>query len=464
MVHTRRTGRSFCDATSYAWPPPRAGGARPIFLHHGSWYVYYWDGARQVRRRIGPDASEASQVAAPLNAELSRGSQTLRPFDPITVAELRQRFLDHHESVLHSSLATVSRYRTATAYAERFAGQQPNELQAHELESDGLIRWLRTLHVAPNGHSNSRKRSLQEKGIRFILETCRGMYRYAAKRRHLPPYFENPFSELAAAKVHADDAAPVFIFDAATEARFLGAADRWSFPIHFTLSKTGLRPGELAHLLIEELDLDQGWLQVRGKPELRWRVKTRRERAVPLVQEVVDVLRHVIGGREAGPVFQRPRFQQDSASPAANHNREALAHILHERIAAAETQWGRRPTRDEDARIARTVWRDAGAIRSDDIRTSFIRIAKSVGLQNVTCPKSWRHSFATLLQDANVDPLIRQITLGHAPSAQGNGGLGMTAVYTHTRAETQEREIERAVRLWPQALQIAREWLEGVPS
>ena len=32
------------------------------------------------------------------------------------------------------------------------------------------------------------------------------------------------------------------------------------------------------------------------------------------------------------------------------------------------------------------------------------------------------------------------------------GPLGMTAHYTHTRPETQRREIERALRLWPESL------------
>jgi hypothetical protein len=69
------------------------------------------------------------------------------------------------------------------------------------------------------------------------------------------------------------------------------------------------------------------------------------------------------------------------------------------------------------AQTAAQVNADAGALRLDRVRLSFIRIAESVGLTNATCPKSWRHSYATLLQDANVDPLIRQITLGHAPSS-----------------------------------------------
>jgi hypothetical protein len=57
-----------------------------------------------------------------------------------------------------------------------------------------------------------------------------------------------------------------------------------------------------------------------------------------------------------------------------------------------------------------------------------------------------RHSLATLLQDANVDRLIRQQTLGHQPTS--GSGLGMTGKYTHTRPETQRQQIEQPLR-WP---------------
>jgi integrase len=88
------------------------------------------------------------------------------------------------------------------------------------------------------------------------------------------------------------------------------------------------------------------------------------------------------------------------------------------------------------------------------VRTSFVRAMKALGRPEATCPKSWRHTFATLLQDANVDPLVRQITLGHRPGT--GAGLGMTAQYTHTRPETQRRQVEEALRRWPQSLALAR--------
>jgi integrase len=84
----------------------------------------------------------------------------------------------------------------------------------------------------------------------------------------------------------------------------------------------------------------------------------------------------------------------------------------------------------------------------------------AIGHPESTCPKSWRHTFATLLQDANVDPLIRQQVMGHKPTM--NGGLGMTANYTHTRPQTRREQVERALRRWPGPLGFAMQWMGAV--
>ena len=204
------------------------------------------------------------------------------------------------------------------------------------------------------------------------------------------------------------------------------------------------------------MDLDGGWLLVRNKTALGWRVKTGNERDVPLLPEVVAVLRQVIGDRESGPVLLRERFCGVSPPPVGDLQRPERACL--ERRGAAGTSL----SRAESSRVARGVWRDCGAIKCDTVRTSFIEVMRAIGHPEATCPKSWRHSFATLLQDANVDPLIRQQTLGHRPTT--GTGLGMTANYTHTRRETHRERVERALRLWPESLRLASAYAPGVVS
>src|SRR4051794_25991171 len=260
--------------------PKRAASPRfrvgriSVYPHHGAWWVYYRDGGQPVRRKVAATRAEAEQVAAQVNAQLTSGAPTLLAFTPIAVAELRRRFLDFHEHALGSSIGTVRRYRAATQHLEDFVARQARPPLAHEVRPDAFAAYLRAVEVAPNGHPNTGRRRLRDKGVRFILETCRSLYNFARKRRHLPPYAENPFGELPLDRMKVQDAKPIFVFDEATEVAFLRAAGPWAFPIHFTLAKTGLRVGELAHLLVEEVDLDGGWLLVRNKAALGWRVKT----------------------------------------------------------------------------------------------------------------------------------------------------------------------------------------------
>lgn len=283
------------------------------------------------------------------------------------------------------------------------------------------------------------------------------MFGFAAKQRYLPPYCENPLAQLPWARLGVADSKPIFVFDEATEVAFWGAVEPFWLTVHFTLAKTGLRVGEAVHLLVEDIDWDSRWLLVRNKPGLGWRVKTGLERRVPLLTELAVVLRRLVGGRTSGPVFLRQCFVR-GRRPLLTGTLGELEDALRRRSEEA----GSSQSGAERARQARQVWRDAGALKSDDLRRSFARAMRRTGRPEATCPKSWRHTFATLLQDANIDPLVRQLALGHRPGP--GAGLGMTAVYTHTRPETLRAQIEAALRRWPDSLRVACVQAGGVQS
>jgi integrase len=272
------------------------------------------------------------------------------------------------------------------------------------------------------------------------------MFNFGSKRRHLPPYAENPFSVIQIDRMPIEDAKPIRLLEPKEEQALFEACDAWQFPIFLTLALTGIRPGELTHLMLpDDLDLAEGWLHVRNKPELGWQVKTRHERSVPLVPELVAVLRKAVGSRVCGPVFRRRRFLFDEADPKLDGlSRKDLAQEIDARVETAQRDSGQPASRTQRMRICKKLWVDLGAIREDRIRSQFMYLAKLIGLPEVTMPKLFRHGFATALQDANVDPLIRNQLMGHVPAsgvAQAGGGLAMTAVYTHSRPETVRRQL-----------------------
>ena len=92
----------------------------------------------------------------------------------------------------------------------------------------------------------------------------------------------------------------------------------------------------------------------------------------------------------------------------------------------------------------------------------FIDIMQRIGLGQITAPKTFRQSFAMILQDANGDPLVRNELMGHVPAGLSTpgGGLAMTAVYTHTRPETTRRQLETAITDRPAVQEAQRRLVE----
>ena len=441
-------------------------GKVKAYLRREIWYLCYFENGQRRRPRVGPDREAAKQLAAQTNAQLEVGAPALLSFEPLAIDALREQWLQHHDQVLRSSAQTINRYRTATAHLLRFIRDVRSVRVASQFRvahAEEFVRYLRMVEVAPNGHANAAKRPLLDKGVKYILETCRAMFNYAAKRRHLSPYAPNPFSELELDRIPLERTGPLILFTAEQEKAFLASCDDWQFPVFVTLMLTGLRPGELTHLMLpDDLDWDAGVLRVRNRPELGWQVKTRNEREVPLIATLADVLRAATGTRHTGPVFRRRRFASKVEPLLAEHDAGALKEELRRRISMQEATLGRVLSRAERLRASATVWRDAGGIKTDRLRREFMRITRKIGRPPLIEPKMLRHLFATALQDANVDPLIRNELLGHVPEGHRSAGFGlaMTAVYTHTRAETRRRQLEDALRGHP-AVAVAMGWLQA---
>jgi integrase len=197
-------------------------------LREKVWYLTYHEHGRRHRPRVGPSRDLARQMAAQINSQLEVGAPAALSFEPITIAEPQHRWLDHHEHLLRSSVQTIRRYRSATVHLLQFLNSSRSPATTalfrpqHAAE---FVRYLRTVQVAPNGHANARKRLLLDKGLKYVLLTCRSMFNYALKRRHLSPYAENPFGSLDLDRIPVEHSRPVQIFTAEQEQTFLEACD-----------------------------------------------------------------------------------------------------------------------------------------------------------------------------------------------------------------------------------------------
>lgn len=428
-------------------------------LRGNAWYLTYQQDGRRIRRRVSSERLVAQQMAAQVNAQIEVSAPTAFSFEAISIDELQDRWLKHHEHVLRSSVSTIRRYRAATHHLITFVllrAPRLNTAQFSQRHAEDFIRYLRTIEVAPNGHANATKRRLLDNGVRYILCTCRSMFVFAVKHRHLSPYAENPFSTIDLDRMPTEDARPIQLLTANQERQFLEQCDDWQFPVFLLLMLTGIRPGEATHLLLpEDVDLEKRVLSIRNKPQLGWQVKTRNERIVPIIPELADVLEFSIGDRCAGPLIIRRSTPSRHRVLDAKAMERELARVVPE----LSTTHPKLSPRETVQLAAKRVWGAAGAVRTDRIRCEFMRLTRKIGLPELTAPKSLRHLFATELQDRNVDPLIRSELMGHSTDRNG-GGLGMTGRYTHTRPETKARELERAM-LGRAAVSVAKDWLNA---
>ena len=427
------------------------------------WYLTYYDQGSRHRPRIGPDIDEARRHAAEVNARLENGAPVSSSFQSIKIAELQERWLDHHESVARSSLKTIARYRSATNHLIVFLtdSRVPASTGQFRVEHAELfVKHLRAVAVSPNGHPHSEQRPLRDKGLRYILEVCRSMFHFAFQRRHLPPYADNPFTALQIDKIPTEDSKPIELFSDVQEQQFLDAADDWQFPIILMLMLTGVRPGELSHLFWpDDIDESNQAVLIRNRPQLGWQVKTRRERMIPLHPVLCRMIESCTINRQSGTLFQRRRFTNAEPPALAGSSVQVLEKELESRVRQREVKLEEPLSRVERQQLCRTVWRDAGMIKSDYIRTSFIQICSKAQLVGFTSPKMLRHLFATTLQEGRVDPLIRNELMGHSTKAKSRSNLlGMTATYTHTRPATMRTQLEHALK-GRVAIAVAEEWL-----
>jgi integrase len=78
------------------------------------WYLTYFEQGRRRQPRVGPERDAARRMAAEINAQLECGAPSAVGFEGVAISELRKRWLDNHEYVRRSSLATIRRYEAAT--------------------------------------------------------------------------------------------------------------------------------------------------------------------------------------------------------------------------------------------------------------------------------------------------------------------------------------------------------------
>ena len=169
-----------------------------------------------------------------------------------------------------------------------------------------------------------------------------------------------------------------------------GRRDRAIFELVYA---AGLRVGELTALDLDDVNLGEGLVRVRGKGN--------RERIVPVGSRAVAALRTHLGSRQDLPLPCR----QDSGRRGVPHPRGGG---------------------DCPGPLTQALFLNGrgGRITPRAVQQALVRYLRVTGLGGKITPHGLRHSFATHLLDAGADLRAIQELLGHAR-------LSTTQRYTH---------------------------------
>jgi integrase len=347
-------------------------------------------------------------------------------------------FLDYVSNVQKLALRTQDRYRAALDRFLEFcrAGRITAVDAVGQTTVEDFVRWLRGLTRTRNGAVKGKRSAYKLGGVKFILSTCRTAFNWASRRRMLPPFSENPFRSFPIDKLRdrteGDD--DVRVFSRAQEQAFFDACSDWQRALFVSLATFGLRVGELTHLLVEDVDLDAGVIEIRSKPELYWTVKTGRRRKLPFPREAKSLLVRLIGVRRSGFVFLNEDYFNHRLHPAFEFAspRAFKEHLL--KIASETMASNPEATEGELRQTVASFCRSMGQIPEKRIRLELMKITKAIGCPEFTRAHDLRHLFASRAQEAGINPLLVQNLLGHTT-------LAMTRRYTHFGQESMREAL-----------------------
>jgi len=437
QIHQSKTGRKRKRTDPSRYIKVSRLGKVSIYRRGSSYWIYFRDDGKTVRKKIDGDLATAKATASQVNVYLEQNRPSQFNYQTKSVATVVDDFLDHCKLARGLRVRTVRRYRAALDHFVDFIKSRPNLYnidQVKESTVDEFVRYMHDKKRVRSGEKKGPRGNYTATGIAFILSTCRTLFNYAHKRRLLSPYTDNPFADFPIDKLRSREPSSVKMLPTEQLADFFSTCDEWQFPVFFILSLYGLRIGELTHLLISDVDWAGERFYIRSKPFMQWYTKTSRKRILPIVPEIRPIFETLIGDRQEGFVFlSRLHWQGDRESPQFTRQIE-----LENYMSAHVDQFNRDNPTKTDVEIfnfVRRLLHGSGKMREEKVREEFMQVAKEIGHPEVTTVHSLRHLFATLAEENGLNPLTVQTILGHSK-------LAMTGYYTHTGLEAKKGAIQ----------------------
>lgn len=247
-----------------------------------SWYIDYSDpiSGKRIRKVCGESRREAEKFRTIIETEtLKGGASQSEPLNP-PIYEFLQEYIDH----LGATGITVSSLTRFRQILQNFSNFIFNEKKNTEVLGDITAKDIWDyVHYRKN-------MGMKDKTISMELSEIKKLFRYAIA---INAVMSNP-TALVNYKSTKDNTPHFFTKDEIKKI-FKSFPQEWMRDIFRTFLYTGMRKGELMHLLWKDVDIDNKFIHVRQQifkdGEIIYKTKTiSSARSIPMYDEVTNIL------------------------------------------------------------------------------------------------------------------------------------------------------------------------------
>lgn len=421
-------------------PPSRVR----LYRRDSHFLVQWWDKAEKktLTERVDGDLLSALARARTIDERLAHFRTAGTHHQPITHQELVDGYvadLQRRADAGQLDPRSVTRYSSALSHYLAYALRPDIERQFRHVAAVnrefalGLSAYLNTATVASKGRPGGKPHPMQ--GQDYVVNVVRGMFEWAADADRgglMPEGFRNPFGAGNPRRTGLQiDLLGEPDITVAMAAEFLSVCDLYQLRLFTPMVFYGLRAAEPAFLFCE--DVDGGWLRVVCRPELDYQTKGRRDKRLPLIACVADLIGQPSSGQAAGLLYHRRPVDEGRETPSlVNASLAAIVDDFERRCAAAKDRsaTARRKIRDR-------VFRDAGGITYDNILAEFRKVTTGLAWPANATLKDFRHLFATNLENAGMPEFYRRYLMGQS--------VGRTAIVNYTHLNEICQRFQEAV-------------------
>ena len=334
----------------------------------------------------------------------------------ITVRDLFNKFLQEIRQLLGAK--TEQKYADRLSWVLDFSDCNSN-LRTYPFVMDIDRAWslqlrehLFNARTTRNGHANGVAKPLSQKHIRNVLETLRNAFHWAQtpEVRLIPTDWRNPITtDFIGPKVVKDplrqDKIPL-----ANRIKLVAAMGESELCLLAISMLLPLRASEATGLLISEVDLEAQYFIFGTRFEGADFTKGKTAFVIPFPEEILPILRHLIGNRQEGPLLLAKKYLSKNPAFVPN-NLQVLSHEYKSFL----SQVSRKVVtceNDRKSQFRRFLQRRCGGISPDQVNKAFKSVCQLTGLEAISLG-TMRSSVSMSMKRAGINHLEMRYLTGH---------------------------------------------------